>query len=69
MPNRTLAGDFPGGPEVKTPYFHFRAMGSIHGGGPKDPTGCIVQKKQQQPKGHKTQAGLESMLEAFFFKS
>ena len=48
MPNRTLAGDFPGGPEVKTPYFHFRDMGSIPGWGTKDPTCGIVQKKQQQ---------------------
>ena len=54
---------------VKTPYLHCRGIGSIPGWGTKDPTCCIVQKQQQQPKGHKTRAGLESMLEAFFFKA
>ena len=45
-------GDFPGGPGVKTPGFHTKGPGLIHGWGTKTPcaTKCGQKTKKQQLK-------------------
>ena len=42
--------EFPGGPVVRTPRFHFRGMGSIPGWGTKIPQAAQYGQKQKQTK-------------------